>query len=182
VQCIGEVEVVPDQRQRRLHSGRVSQRTCSSATNAESASTIVRGDKLYRLRNTHSVSRITVFARKIVSAMNSRRATSVRAGSSPVSNRTTTLVSTATTAPSQPGNNGRIHLFERARAARDTQASDHILQPTVRSGFQRPEQNAVAQRFDRELCAGSHRCATRTDFGRMTCPLDDSRVVCMTFK
>src|ERR1035438_3152669 len=105
----------------------------------------------YALRRTQSVSRNTVFAIQIGPAANSVRASADCLGSSPVSNRTRMLVSTAVMTARHLPANGGAHLRERLRFALVRQAAGHLVETGIGETAGGAEQNSAAGLFDREL-------------------------------
>src|ERR1035438_803678 len=107
----------------------------------------------YRLRSTQPVSSNTVFAIQIGWLANKRRAAAACFGSSPVSSRTRTLVSTAITPPPHFPADGSAHLRGRFRPRLGPEASGHFCEIAHREALRRPQHNPVARLFDRKLHA-----------------------------
>src|ERR1035438_6208731 len=105
----------------------------------------------YRLRSTQPVSRRTVFAIHIGPSAKRARAAAACLGSSPVSSRTTTLVSTAVMASHYFPANGGAHLRGCLRFAIGPQTTGHFVEIGFGETCSGAEQNSVAGFFDCEF-------------------------------
>jgi hypothetical protein len=70
-------------------------------------------------------------------------------------------------------------MAQRLGLAGIAEASDDIFQPRWRKRLGQPQQDAVRRVLDDELVPGGQRWASRTDFGRITCPFEESWVFSM---
>jgi hypothetical protein len=129
-----------------------------------------------QLRRTHPVSSITVFAIQMGPAANRDRAAAACLGSSPVSRRTSTLVSTAIMTPDHLASDGGAHLRWRFRFISRPQTAGDLVKIGSGETAGGSQHNSISGLFDDELRArypgsGSTYVLGQDDpaFGRKPC-------------
>src|ERR1035437_9965298 len=126
-------------------------------SNFVKASRMALSSNPYRRRRTQPVSSNTVFAIQIGPAASRDLAAAACLGSSCVSSRTTTSVSTAVMTPHHLTSNSRTHLRQRLRFAFGPQTADDLVEIGYQKTDGGTQQNALTGFFDGELRAGAHR-------------------------
>src|SRR3984885_12441605 len=116
---------------------------------------ITSSSKSYELCRTQFASSNTVFAIQICSVVNSSRATADCFGSSPVSSRTSTLVSTAFMATLHLAADSCVHVGERFGFAFLLPAASHLVDSGPRKSAGWPQENAILSFLNGELSTRS---------------------------
>src|SRR5450432_293210 len=157
LRCIASANAIPWTVSARAAATDGSSSACTflRPSNLLNASAMAASSNSYRLRRTQPVSSNTVLAIQIGPAANRACAAAACLGSSPVSSRTSTLVSTAVMTPIHLAPDGSTHLRKGCRFAFRPQTAGNVVEIGLGKEAGGTKQNSTAGLFNGELGARS---------------------------